>query len=66
MVNEGIDCGLQCPVPEGFEVTEVPVPGHFRGDVMVCPNGEQDGLAAPCGRAFLITVRPAEEDACVH
>lgn len=48
-----IDCPLECPVPEGVELTEVPAPRHDWGDVVVCPNGTGEGLEAPCGRAFM-------------
>lgn len=43
-----INCELQCEVPAGVTMAEVPPPRHDWGDVLFCPNGD-------CGRCFLIT-----------
>lgn len=49
-----VDCPLECDLPEDPEVVEVPVPRHSWSDVMICPNGTEEGLPAPCGRAFMV------------
>lgn len=49
-----VTCSQSCEVPEGWTLTEVPVPRHAWADVVVCPNGE-------CGRAFLGTETSPEE-----
>lgn len=53
MVNR-VNCPLACEIPENVELTEVPEPRHYWGDVLRCPNGTEEGLDAPCGRAFLV------------
>lgn len=54
-----IECALDCEIPGGMTAEEVPVPRHAWSDVVVCPNGVDEGLEAPCGRAFM--VRKVEE-----
>lgn len=49
-----ISCPLKCEVPDEVELSEVPAPRHNWGDVVTCPNGEAEGLDAPCGRAFMV------------
>jgi hypothetical protein len=49
-----VNCPLACEIPENVELTEVPEPRHYWGDVLRCPNGTEEGLDAPCGRAFLV------------
>jgi hypothetical protein len=52
-----IECPLECEVPEGYRLTEVPVPRHNWGDVKVCPN--EAGVDFPegqeCGKAWLVS-----------
>lgn len=56
-----IDCPLDCEVPEGYTLTEVPVPRHNWGDVKVCPNvpGEDLPVGEECGKAFLVRATEA-------
>jgi hypothetical protein len=58
-VVNAVGCPLSCELPEG--VTEVPPPRHDWNDILRCPNGTEEGLNAPCGRAFLV-----KEQACEH
>lgn len=53
MVNT-INCPLTCDLPGDVELAEVPAPRHDWGDVLRCPNGTDEGLDAPCGRAFMV------------
>jgi hypothetical protein len=49
-----LNCQLECIVPDGVTLEEVPVPRHAWGNVLVCPN---EG----CGKAFLVTVNQKED-----
>lgn len=41
-----LNCRLECEIPAGVELVEVPQPRHGWSDVYNCPN---DG----CGRSFI-------------
>lgn len=48
-----IMCPLKCDVPEDVVMSEVPVPRHAWGDMLVCPHVDE-----PCGLAFLVAEAP--------
>lgn len=45
-----IQCSLECDIPEGVTLTEVPAPRHDWTDVIRCPNIEEG-----CERVFMIS-----------
>lgn len=45
-----IPCHLNCVIPEGVQVAEVPPSRHVWSDVMPCPNR--------CGRTLLVLKQP--------
>ena len=62
MVAETVNCPLACEIPEGLELAQVPEPRHDWGDVLRCPNGAEEGLEFPCGRAFLVKENGRADD----
>lgn len=42
-----LPCRLECDVPEGVTLAEVPMPRHAWTDIIICPNKD-------CGRAWMV------------
>lgn len=51
-----MECPMNCDVPDGVKLAEVPRPRHQWGDVLACPNGKE----VECERAFLVVPKTGE------
>lgn len=56
-----IACPMQCDVPQGATIVEMPPPRHNWGDMFHCPNGNE----VECDRWFMVVqndlAKPAED-----
>lgn len=53
-----INCPEKCEVPAGVTLTETPPTRHKWGDMVQCPNSNEE-TSSGCERHFLVVVDPA-------